>query len=215
MVTKIEGAEKRQYSGHMRVERRAEGEGDGGTRVLKGHAAVFDTLSKEIFGFREKIDPGAFSETIKKDDIRALFNHNPAMVLGRNTAGTLRLSEDRDGLAFEIDVPETQLGNDILESVDRGDITDMSFQFDAQEERWEHGHGDGELDTRTVVVARLFDVSPVTFPAYEGTDLSVAKRSLEAWKASEEHVPSAEELRLRQRQAEAESFDKLRTRGRG
>jgi hypothetical protein len=206
MVTRtIEGAEKRQFAGHLRVERRAEGDEGPASRKLEGHAAVFDTLSNPLWGFREKIDPGAFAKTIKEDDIRALFNHNPAAVLGRNTAGTLKLSEDRDGLVFEIDVAETQVGNDLLESVTRGDITDMSFQFEARKEEWEHAQAEGELDIRTLVDVRLFDISPVTFPAYEGTDLTVAKRSMESWRESAEYVPTAETLHLRQRQAEAES----------
>ena len=72
----------------FRVERR-----DDNTPVLRGHAAVFNTLSLDLGGFREQIAPGAFSEALKSDDIRALFNHEPNMILGRNTAGTLRLAE--------------------------------------------------------------------------------------------------------------------------
>ena len=200
----IEGSEKRIYTGHIKLERRADGDDAPESRKLTGHAAVFDTLSNDLWGFRETIEKGAFARTIKEDDIRALVNHAPAMILGRNKAGTLKLEEDRDGLAFEIDVANTQAGNDILDSVGRGDISDMSFQFIAREERWTHAEGEGELDIRTLLDVRLFDISPVAFPAYEGTDVDVAKRSMELWKGSQEYLPSAAALQLRQRQAEAE-----------
>lgn len=190
---------------------------------LIGYAAVFNTLSHDLIGFREKIEPGAFAESIKKDDIRALFNHDSGQVLGRSTAGTLRLSEDSWGLAFEIDLDDTQLGSDLLRSVGRGDISDMSFKFRTKEDQWEHLDN---TSVRTLLKVQLFDVSPVTFPAYPRTDVSVRwsrapsadelrlrQRLAEAKEAapapryrrsSKEYIPSAEMLRLRQRQAEAE-----------
>ena len=160
------------------LEVRADGDDDE-TRKIVGHAAVFDKLSENLGGFREKIAPGTFAEAIKNDDVRALFNHDPSIVLGRNKAGTLRMSEDKVGLRVEIDPPDTAFARDLLESIDRGDISQMSFGFRALDEDFERL--DGEI-IRTLKRVSLFDVSPVTFPAFPDTDVSVAKRSLEAWR---------------------------------
>ena len=109
----------------VRVERR-----DGSAPKITGHAAVFDQLSEDLGGFRERILPGAFLEAIEKDDVRALFNHDSNYILGRNRAGTLRLAEDARGLAIEIDAPSTPTINDlVLAPIERGDVTQMSFGF--------------------------------------------------------------------------------------
>ena len=178
-----ETIERRLYDTTLRVETRASGR-----PTLIGHAAVFNSMSLDLGGFRELVAPGAFAATIVEDDVRALFNHKPDFVLGRNRAGTLRLSEDTRGLAFEIDLPDTQVARDLATSVERGDISGNSFGFQAIEDRWEHGQG-GEI--RTLVRVRLFDVSPVTFPAYPATDL--AKRSLEAWLETQKEPAVSEE----------------------
>ena len=140
-------------------------------RQIVGHAAVFDSLSEDMWGFREKIAPGAFSETIAQDDIRALFNHNADFVLGRNRAGTLRLKEDAKGLAVEIDPPDTQYARDLMVSIERRDVTQMSFGFYTIADEWDYSDRDNPL--RTLKKVRLFDVSPVTYPAYEMTDLEL------------------------------------------
>ena len=178
---------------------------------ITGHAAVFNKLSRPIggsAGFQEKIDPGAFRNSITTDDIRALWNHDPSALLGRNKAGTLRLSEDKKGLAFEIDAPDTQLGRDLQVSIRRGDVDSMSFGFIALKDEW--SQPPGEIATRTLQEVRLLDVSPVTFPAYPSTDVAV--RSMEAWQAEMEAGRAANEVirpRLpeqlrRQRMAELE-----------
>lgn len=141
---------------------------------LRGHAAVFNSLSERMYGFREVILPGAFTDAIVNDDVRALWNHNPDYVLGRNRSKTLTLSEDGTGLAVEIDPPDAQWARDLLVSIRRGDVSQMSFGFQVQSERWEKK--DGEV-IRTLTKLRLFDVSPVTYPAYPATDVSV--RSLQ------------------------------------
>jgi uncharacterized protein len=147
---------------------------------IRGHAAIFNELSVDLGGFREKIDPGAFAKSILEDDVRALWNHNADMVLGRNTSGTLKLTEDERGLAIEIDPPDTQLGRDVMCLMQRGDVTQMSFGFTVPEggERWEMMGG---VAIRTLTAVNLFDVSPVTYPAYEGTDVA-ARSVLEAAK---------------------------------
>jgi HK97 family phage prohead protease len=140
--------------------------------MLTGYAAVFDKLSEEMWGFREKIDAGAFKETIKDDDIRFLFNHSADFVLGRNKAGTLELEEDKQGLAFKNTMPETTWARDLRESIRRGDINQCSFQFDVLEDSW-HEDKKKETVTRTLHKVRLYDVSIVTFPAYPQTSVDL------------------------------------------
>lgn len=145
---------------------------------LVGHAAVFNSLSEDLGGFREKIAPGAFKNAITGSDVRALFNHDPNFVLGRTISGTLRLSEDEKGLRIENDLPDTQQARDLMVSVGRGDINQMSFGFTVNKQQWEE---DGEgVVTRTLLDVDLFDVSVVTYPAYPKTDAAI--RSLEEFK---------------------------------
>ncbi len=161
----------------VRIERRADA-----APILRGHAAVFNQLSEDLGGFREQIAPGAFVEAIQKDDIRALFNHNPDFILGRNLAKTLRLSEDARGLAIEIDPPDTQVARDLLVSMERGDVTQMSFGFSVRPGGQDWAKDDNGQTIRTLKRLRLFDVSPVTFPAYPQTDIAV--RELRNWNAA-------------------------------
>lgn len=151
---------------------------------IKGHAAVFDRLSEDLGGFREKIAPGAFRSSVK-GDVRALFNHNPDFILGRTKAGTLAIEEDRKGLAVDIQPPDTGFGQAVVEAVRRGDISQMSFGFRTIKDEW---HTDQAGKTvRTLHEVELFDVSAVTFAAYPQTDVSVAKRSFEAWREADEN----------------------------
>lgn len=157
---------------------------DGVPTKIIGHAAVFNSPAEIGSRFREQIMPGAFSASIGADDVRALFNHDPNYVLGRNTAGTLRMTEDSIGLAIEVDPPDTQWARDLMVSIKRGDISQMSFGFCALEETWDYAE-DGSA-TRTLKKVRLYDVSPVTFPAYDDTDVAV--RSLEQFRQA--HPPA-------------------------
>lgn len=150
---------------------------EGKPAMISGHAAVFNSAT-DLGWFREQIRPGAFADSIKADDVRALFNHDPNIVLGRNTAGTLRLGEDDKGLAIEIDPPDTQQARDLIVSMERGDVTQMSFGFFTEKEEWDESDRTSPL--RTLIKVRLFDVSPVTYPAYPDTDVSV--RSLDDWR---------------------------------
>ena len=166
----------------LRAEWRVE-ENEDGTVKITGHAAVFDKWSEDMYGFREKVAKGAFTRTIKDgDDVRALWNHDPNFVLGRTKSGTLRLSEDKVGLAIEIDAPTTQTIRDlVLEPMRRGDVDQMSFGFSVVEENWKEGK-DKEPDERTLIEVDLYDVSPVTYPAYADTDVAVRTRQHDAWK---------------------------------
>jgi len=148
----------------------------GGRAKIAGHAAVFNSLSEELWGFRERIVPGAFAPALGKSDIRALLNHDPNFVLGRTKNGTLRVQEDETGLAVEIDPPETAWADDLLVSIGRGDISQMSFAFRVGEESWETVGG---ANIRTILsFDEVFDVSPVTYPAYPATDVSLRERLL-------------------------------------
>ena len=146
---------------------------------ITGHAAVFNQLSEDLGGFREQIAPGAFADAIKTDDVRALFNHNPDLILGRNRSGTLKLQEDVTGLRMEIDLPDTQLGRDVLTYIERGDVSGASFGFSVRPNGQNWAKDDEGRVIRTLTKVRLFDVSPVTFPAYPQTD--VAARDLRSW----------------------------------
>lgn len=154
---------------------------DGKPKKICGHAAKFDSLSGDLGGFRERIAPGAFAKTIQSADIRCLWNHDANIVLGRNKSGTLRMSEDTAGLYYECDAPETQLVNDMVMSpISRGDVNQCSFGFRTISDKW--AKVDGEW-LRTLLEVELFDVSPVTYPAYASTDVAV--RSLRSVMQSE------------------------------
>lgn len=171
--------------------------GDGAKMpTLVGYAAVYDSPT-DLGPFIETIARGAFGESISRgDDIRALFNHDTAHVLGRRSSGTLRIVDEARGVRVEIDLPNTQTARDVSESIDRGDIDQMSVTWyidDAfdQEWRWLEETGE-EKDMRRILRATLREVSIVAIPAYD--DTTIAKRSLE--EARSEHPParlSAEE----------------------
>lgn len=151
-------------------ELRAVMDGDKPTKIC-GHAAKFDSLSEDLGGFRERIAPGAFAKTIQSGDIRALWNHDANIVLGRNKSGTLRMSEDSAGLYYECDAPDTQLVRDMVMSpIARGDVNQCSFGFRTISDKWVKV--DGEW-LRTLLEVELFDVSPVTYPAYASTDVGL------------------------------------------
>jgi HK97 family phage prohead protease len=129
-----------------------------------GYAARFNELSEEMWGMREKIAPGAFTEAIGKSDVRALWNHDPNYVLGRTKNGTLQIREDEQGLFYEVTPPDAQWARDLVESIKRGDVDQSSFAFTVDVEQWDES---GNPVVRTIVKVReLFDVSPVTYPAY-------------------------------------------------
>jgi len=153
--------ERRYMPSELRIE------GDGSPKIT-GYAAVFDVWADIGGWFREKIAPGAFKKSIKNDDIRALMNHDSNYVLGRNKSGTLNLKEDKKGLAVEIDPVSTTWANDLMVSMKRDDVNQMSFGFTVNE-----ADDDYNEDTRILRDVNLFDVSIVTFPAYPTTSAEV------------------------------------------
>jgi hypothetical protein len=168
-------------------------------RTIEGYAVVFNSLSEDM-GFREIISPNAITEeTIKNSDIIATFNHSTDIVLARskNGEGTLQLEIDETGLKFSFEAPNTTAGNDLLESIKRGDVSGCSFAFsvdynDPEAETW---IDNGEYYLRTInKIERLYDVSIVVHPAYEAT--SVNQRSIdkvEEMKKEAEQRAEAEE----------------------
>lgn len=146
---------------------------------ITGYAAVFNKDSEDLGGFIERIKPGAFKNSLKSSDTRALFNHDSNYPLGRVSAGTLRLKEDKNGLLMEIDPPETQYARDLMVSIERGDVREQSFGFTVISDTWENL--DKDIAMRTInEIGELFDVSPVVFPAYPDTDVAI--RSLDKQK---------------------------------
>lgn len=166
------------------------------SRKVSGYAAVFNKDSEDFGWFVERIHPDAFNEA-DMSDVRALINHDPNLILAR-TPDTLALSVDNTGLKYEFDVPETTRGNDFLEELRLGLITQSSFGFTVKGQEWIEEKG--EVPVRVITkIDRLFDVSPVTYPAYP--DTTVAKRSLD--QKREKQTPSANDeimarLRLNQ-----------------
>lgn len=152
----------------------------GNNRTIKGYASVFNTLSENLGGFVERIAPRAFERCLQNNpDVRCLVDHESSKILGRTTANTLRLREDNVGLAIECDLPDNTLGNDTLESIRRGDLREMSFGFSCVDEDWS-AMADG-TKLRTVSDVDLFDVSVVTFPAYQSSSVGVARSLRSLW----------------------------------
>lgn len=154
---------------HLALEVRADVAG----RKLAGYAATFGTPAA-IDGFTETIRSGAFRRSLAGgSDILALVDHDPTRLLARTRSGTLRLSEDARGLAFDLDVPPTTLGNDVLAMAERGDLGGMSFGFRvaAGGDHWP------DKRTRELCAVELVEVSVVhAFPAYEGTSVAARHR---------------------------------------
>ena len=161
--------ERRAFSlDSMKIERR-----DGSPTRIVGHASVFNREADIGGWFIESVAPGAFRRAIVEDDVRALFNHDANIVLGRNRAmprATLRLAEDEVGLAIDIDPPETQWARDLMVSIERGDVSQMSIGFRAVKQEWDES---GDILKRKLLEVELFDVSPVTFPAFPQTDVGL------------------------------------------
>lgn len=152
---------------------------DKGGPVIDGHAAVFDRLSDDLGGFREKIAPGAFRDAIEVSDVRALFNHDSNFVLGRTKSGTLEIREDEQGLYTVTQAPENDtIRHMVLDPIRRGDVDQMSFAFriKADGDHWEETDEGMVRTIKPGGVAELYDISPVTYPAYP--DTAVAVRSL-------------------------------------
>lgn len=163
-----------EYRSCAEMEFRAEGD----AVKVGGYAAVFNSLSEDLGGFREVIRRGAFTHTIAQGaDVRFLINHD-GMPLARTKSGTLRLAEDDRGLRIDATLDPTDPDvQRLIPKMRRGDVSQMSFGFRTQKDAWRQ---EGADQIRELHAVDLFDVSAVTYPAYQATD--VALRSLEAIK---------------------------------
>jgi HK97 family phage prohead protease len=176
------------------VESRADGRS-----VITGYAAVFynpndpGTEYQLLDEVVERIMPGAFNRAIREDDVRGLFNHDDNLVLGRVKAGTMRLSVDSRGLKYEIDPPDTTAALDVMKSIRRGDVTGSSFRFRPNVNTYRKEGGKYVIEREEV---SLFDVGPVTFPAYTATAAGVRKE-LEQWIKSRRGFAAAAAARAR------------------
>lgn len=157
------------------VELRASVEGN----TLHGHAAVFDQMA-DLPGHYEVLARGVFDNVLQDatTDVRALLNHDPRLLLGRQSARTLRLDTDERGLAFEVDLPDTSYARDLRTLVDRGDLNGASFAFIPGEDEWDRAPDGRQRRTHTSAKA-LLDVSAVTFPAYEGAGVALRHMTFE------------------------------------
>lgn len=161
----------------MNIERRALQGLEIKRGLITGRAVVYNSRSEDLGGFVEVIAPYAFKDALK-NDVRALIEHDPSKILGRTSAGTLRLIEDSNGILVEITPPNTRTADELIESISRGDIQGMSFGFSVPQ-----GADEWNVETdpalRTVNKAMLHEVTITALPAYSETDVAVAKRSLE------------------------------------
>ena len=150
-------------------------------RKLSGYAAVHNQVT-DIGYYFEQLAPTAFRSALASDhDVRGLLNHDPNMLLAR-TPNTLRLSTDAHGLQFELDLPDTTVGNDVRTLVDSGLITGCSFGFRMDKsgggQEWSAHEG---RDLRTITsIAQLLDASVVTYPAYDGTEVVLRSKPTQA-----------------------------------
>lgn len=183
-------------------------------RTIRGYAAKFETLSENLGGFREKISPGAFDDVLG-DDVRALINHDPNLIIGRTASKTARIGVDDVGLWYEVDLPDTSAARDLSESINRGDVSQSSFAFTVAAGGQDWTEDDEGRVIRTISkMQRLYDVSPVTYPAYP--DATVGVRALDQYreqKTEEQRKRDAEEAsrRVRQKRAHQARLERLKT----
>ena len=175
---------------------------DDGKNVVVGYGAVFNSESNDLGGFVEYIADGAFDGRLE-DDVRFLINHD-GLPLARTTNNTLRLSVDERGLKYEADMPDTTLANDLMTLLRNGTISQSSFAFTVEEDSWENVEG---RNIRTInKVSRLYDVSSVTYPAYNEAG-SFALRSLETWQEEQEKIKLDESLEKELKEVQKEEID--------
>lgn len=157
------------------------------SRKVEGYAVVFNSESNDLGGFKEIIEPTALDGVIEKSDILCLLNHNEdkgVLARSKNGTGSLTLEIDDKGLRYSFDAPNTNLGDELLEGLKRGDITTSSFAFRVGKDRWDK-NSDGTYLRTICNISELFDVSPVYRAAYDATSVNVDTRGLDEVKAKE------------------------------
>ena len=153
--------------------------------IVEGYALRFNTLSNDLGGFVEEISPEALKEA-DLSDVRCLIDHDSSKVLGRTTSETLELKVDDEGLYFRTQLPNTTYAKDLYENIRLGNINQCSFGFILDEDGDEFEKREDGLFKRTLrKIKSLFDVSIVTYPAYNDTQVAPALRSIEQIKEQE------------------------------
>ena len=152
-----ENTQKRKFETRIEADKEA--------RTITGYAAIYNSDSEDLGGFIERMAPGSFDGRLQ-DDVRVLFNHDNNLVLGRTISGTATLEVDEKGLRYTCQLPDTSYAKDLIELMERGDVTQSSFAFTIEDESWEE-RADGMLIRTVKKVGQLYDVSPVTYPAYK------------------------------------------------
>lgn len=178
---------------------------DDGPSLISGYASVFNRDSVEMYGFVERIAPGAFTRTLKEaNDVKALWNHDSNYPLGSTRAGTLKLEEDKTGLAFELDPPNNNWGNDVRESIRRGDTSGVSFGFYIRKQEWDDTDPDNVI--RTILDVDLIEISPTPFPAYPDTSVEAreVRAAYESYKATRQAAGAADEIEGTSQEIQAE-----------
>lgn len=159
-IDKYKDGERRFFTEPVQFEVR---DGVADENVIEGYAAVFNKASEDFGGWSERIAPKAF-DNVLGDNVVALFNHDNNLVLGRSGVN-VTLKQDETGLKYTIKLPDTTLARDLRQLIKDGIIHQSSFAFTVDEQEWRHV--DGESSVRTIKkIKRLYDVSPVTTPAY-------------------------------------------------
>ena len=146
-----------------------------GQRKISGYAAVFNKRSENLGGFVEVLRPGAFRKALEKGpDVKCLFNHDPGSLLARTKNGTLTIEENTVGLKFEAVLADTSMARDVWELIQRGDVDQCSFAFSVAKDGDKFSEQKDGLYLREIYeVDMLADVSPVVYPAYSQTSVSV------------------------------------------
>lgn len=174
--------------------------------TIEGYAALYNVRTNIGGLFDEVIAPGAFDDVLTKD-VRALYNHNPSQVLARTQNGTLKIWTDDKGLKYRFNIPNRTYALDLADCIRTGDVSESSFFFDVDKkgQDWKKREDGGYLRTLKKFT-NLFDVSPVTFPAYKGTSVSARSAS--------EFENARQELEQNTEETHKDNFDEYEARHR-
>ena len=186
-----ENTQKRKFETRIEADKEA--------RTITGYAAIYNSDSEDLGGFIERMAPGSFDGRLQ-DDVRVLFNHDNNLVLGRTISGTATLEVDEKGLKYTCQLPDTSYAKDLIELMERGDVTQSSFAFTIEDESWEE-RADGMLIRTVKKVGQLYDVSPVTYPAY--TEATSGLRTSAPVEVEQREVEVEEQKEEKQQEPEA------------
>lgn len=186
-----ENTQKRKFETRIEADKEA--------RTITGYAAIYNSDSEDLGGFIERMAPSSFDGRLQ-DDVRVLFNHDNNLVLGRTISGTATLEVDEKGLRYTCQLPDTSYAKDLIELMERGDVTQSSFAFTIEDESWEE-RADGMLIRTVKKVGQLYDVSPVTYPAY--TEATSGLRTSAPIEMEQREVEVEEQKEEKQQEPEA------------